>query len=80
MIHLTHFDRQRGAPAAGLRAAAAAPDSRIPLLKAALAYAAAAAAFLIVQHAIAGGDYVGFDNDDVMRLVEVRDFLGGQGW
>ena len=25
-------------------------------------------------------DYVGPDNDDVMRLVEVRDFLGGQGW
>jgi len=25
-------------------------------------------------------DYVGGDNDDVMRLVEVRDFLNGQGW
>ena len=25
-------------------------------------------------------DYVGADNDDVMRLVEVRDFLSGQGW
>ena len=25
-------------------------------------------------------DYVGPDNDDAMRLVEVRDFLGGQGW
>ncbi|TCR90738.1 hypothetical protein EV561_103129 [Rhizobium sp. BK376] len=25
-------------------------------------------------------DYVGADNDDVMRLVEVRDFLAGQGW
>ncbi|MCJ9725072.1 hypothetical protein MOV64_30110, partial [Agrobacterium sp. BETTINA12B] len=25
-------------------------------------------------------DYVGPDNDDVMRLVEVRDLLGGQGW
>lgn len=25
-------------------------------------------------------DYVGADNDDVMRLVEVRDFLGGQNW
>ncbi|CAN7533813.1 hypothetical protein LJR251_003708 [Rhizobium rhizogenes] len=29
------------------------------------------------RHAI---DYVGPDNDDAMRLVEVRDFLGGQGW
>ncbi|WP_037074627.1 hypothetical protein [Rhizobium sp. PDO1-076] len=25
-------------------------------------------------------DYVGVDNDDVMRLVQVRDFLGGQSW
>jgi hypothetical protein len=25
-------------------------------------------------------DYVGSDNDDVMRLVEIRDFLGGQNW
>ncbi|MDF1608397.1 hypothetical protein PZ897_09435 [Hoeflea sp. YIM 152468] len=25
-------------------------------------------------------DYVGADNDDVMRLVEVRDLLAGQGW
>ncbi len=27
-----------------------------------------------------GGDYVGPDNDDVMRLIEVRDFLAGQDW
>lgn len=25
-------------------------------------------------------DYLGADNDDAMRLVEVRDFLAGQGW
>ncbi|WFS00924.1 hypothetical protein [Rhizobium tumorigenes] len=25
-------------------------------------------------------DYIGADNDDAMRLVEVRDLLGGQGW
>ncbi|BCH52884.1 hypothetical protein RvVAR031_04940 [Agrobacterium vitis] len=25
-------------------------------------------------------DYVGVDNDDAMRLVEVRDYLAGQGW
>ncbi|NKN37505.1 hypothetical protein HFC70_14205 [Agrobacterium sp. a22-2] len=25
-------------------------------------------------------DYVGVDNDDAMRLVEVRDFLAGQNW
>jgi hypothetical protein len=25
-------------------------------------------------------DYVGIDPDDTMRLVEIRDYLGGQGW
>jgi len=25
-------------------------------------------------------DLIGADNDDIMRLVEVRDLLGGQGW
>jgi len=25
-------------------------------------------------------DYVGQDNDDIMRLVEIRDWLNGQGW
>ena len=25
-------------------------------------------------------DYVGIDPDDTMRLIEVRDYLGGQGW
>ncbi len=29
---------------------------------------------------IGAKDYVGPDNDDGMRLVEVRDFLAGQGW
>ena len=28
----------------------------------------------------AGRDFVGPDNDDVMRLVQVRDFLAGQNW
>lgn len=27
-----------------------------------------------------GTDYLGPDNDDVMRLVQVRDWLNGQGW
>lgn len=30
--------------------------------------------------ALGSSDYVGRDNDDVMRLVQVRDFLAGQGW
>ena len=25
-------------------------------------------------------DLIGADNDDIMRLVEVRDLLGGQSW
>lgn len=33
---------------------------------------------LIIHRHLA--DYVGPDNDDAMRLVEVRDFLAGQGW
>ena len=33
---------------------------------------------LIIHRNLA--DYVGPDNDDAMRLVEVRDFLAGQGW
>ena len=40
----------------------------------------ATAAFLIGMHLVQGTDYVGSDNDDVMRLVQVRDLLGGQGW
>lgn len=33
-----------------------------------------------VLHRLNGVDYVGFDNDDAMRLVEVRDLLAGQSW
>ncbi len=36
------------------------------------------AAQLLIHRNLA--DYVGPDNDDAMRLVEVRDFLAGQGW
>ena len=35
---------------------------------------------LLVQQALYGTDFVGGDNDDVMRLVEVRDLAAGQGW
>lgn len=33
-----------------------------------------------VMHFSSYVDYVGADNDDVMRLVQVRDLLSGQGW
>jgi hypothetical protein len=35
---------------------------------------------IIVMKVPNAKDYVGADNDDGMRLVEVRDFLNGQGW
>ncbi len=35
---------------------------------------------VLVARFLQATDYVGRDNDDVMRLVEVRDLLGGQGW
>ncbi len=35
---------------------------------------------LIAGHLWVGTDYVGADNDDVMRLIEVRDLLNGQAW
>ena len=37
-------------------------------------------ALIAVMHSVWYVDYVGKDNDDVMRLVMVRDLLGGQGW
>ena len=33
-----------------------------------------------LMHVATYVDYIGADNDDVMRLIEVRDLLGGQGW
>ncbi|WP_417425700.1 hypothetical protein [Hoeflea sp.] len=33
-----------------------------------------------VMHFTSYVDYVGADNDDVLRLVQVRDLLSGQGW
>ena len=37
--------------------------------------------FLLIRTAYAGFDHVLFaDNDDAMRMVVVRDFLGGQNW
>lgn len=37
-------------------------------------------ALTAVTHFSSYIDYVGADNDDVMRLVQVRDLLAGQGW
>lgn len=44
------------------------------------AYSLVVVAMILVFHVMGAGDYVGPDNDDAMRLVEVRDLLAGQGW
>src|SRR5690606_19446866 len=38
------------------------------------------AAVTAAMHFASYVDYVGADNDDVMRLVQIRDLLAGQGW
>ncbi len=45
-----------------------------------LLFSLAAILFQIGAHFLNYTDYVGPDPDDAMRLVEVRDYLGGQGW
>lgn len=47
---------------------------------AAVGYGIAIALALFFNHLMNGTDYVGVDNDDVMRLIEVRDLLNGQAW
>jgi hypothetical protein len=43
-------------------------------------FSLATIALQIVLWFFKANDYVGLDPDDAMRLVEVRDYLGGQGW
>ncbi len=45
-----------------------------------LAYAFVVIALILTFHLPGATDYVGADNDDAMRLVEVRDWLAGQSW
>lgn len=45
-----------------------------------LLYSLAVIAVLVAIRLPGAKDYVGGDNDDGMRLVEVRDLLAGQGW
>ena len=45
-----------------------------------LLYALVLLVILGVQQALYGTDYLGGDNDDVMRMVQIRDLLAGQGW
>ncbi|UVC09035.1 hypothetical protein IHQ71_28680 [Rhizobium sp. TH2] len=45
-----------------------------------LLFSLAIIAFQLALWFLKAKDYVGMDPDDAMRLVEVRDYLGGQGW
>lgn len=60
------------------------PLPRRPLLSRPVAatglYALVTIALVLAIFIPSATDYVGNDNDDVMRLVQVRDLLGGQGW
>ncbi|MCR9137040.1 MAG: hypothetical protein NXI27_13650 [Alphaproteobacteria bacterium] len=51
-------------------------DVLIPVVLTALVTALVLAAL----HLVNGTDYVGRDNDDVMRLVQIRDLMAGQNW
>ncbi len=68
-------------PPASAIAAADAPSARpaIGLWKAVLIATAVTIALLFLN-SLKNTDYVGIDNDDAMRLVEVRDFAAGQSW
>ena len=51
-----------------------------PLLFWTLVYGIVTMAVLAALNLPAARDYVGADNDDVLRLVQVRDLLAGQSW
>ena len=51
-----------------------------PLVIWVLVYGLVTTAVLMLLNLPAASDYVGADNDDVVRLVQVRDLLAGQSW
>ena len=55
------------------------PSSR-PLVLWVLVYGLVTMVVLALLNLPAASDYVGADNDDIMRLVQVRDLLAGQSW
>ncbi|MBY2985045.1 hypothetical protein [Rhizobium leguminosarum] len=71
------IDAPRGgvpAPRGGVR------DLLTRLWPTVIAYCVILTAAILITKLSSATDYVGPDNDDGMRLVEVRDFLAGQGW
>ncbi len=67
-------DREPALPIARLRALMS------KLWPSVFVYTALLVAAILALKLPGATDYVGADNDDGMRLVEVRDFLNGQGW
>ncbi|MBL0372536.1 hypothetical protein JJB09_10905 [Rhizobium sp. KVB221] len=55
-------------------------DKPVYFWRAVLLFSLIAIVYQIGAHFLNYKDYIGPDPDDSMRLVEVRDFLGGQGW
>lgn len=76
-IHDVLTDRDGMKPNAAGLSPERAPAAIFPVLA---GYGLLIVALLIVVQWMSGTDYVGPDSDDNMRLVEVRDFLAGQGW
>jgi hypothetical protein len=56
------------------------PSTARPLLLWTLVYGLVTMVVIALLNLPAASDYVGSDNDDVMRLVQVRDLLAGQSW
>lgn len=50
------------------------------LVPSAIAYSLILIGLILAFHLPTATDYVGLDNDDTVRLLEVRDLLNGQGW
>ncbi|MGO7634245.1 hypothetical protein [Rhizobium leguminosarum] len=71
---IPHASSAIDAPRGGLR------DLLMRLWPTVIAYSVILAAAILITKLSGATDYVGPDNDDGMRLVEVRDFLAGQGW
>ncbi len=71
---IAHASSVTGAPRGGVR------GLLTRLWPTVIAYSVILAAAILITKLSGATDYVGPDNDDGMRLVEVRDFLAGQGW
>ncbi|WP_429931458.1 hypothetical protein [Agrobacterium vitis] len=67
-------------PASSASSLVTAPGTAPRLLPVMLGYCLLVIVVLCATTLPFAKDYVGADNDDAMRLIEVRDYLAGQGW